>query len=255
MGVDWWFHDAIHDESAAACQRLSLMASELRAEVTNIMITLSRTPENIELILALMRRAQSVDREIAEWMRTLPDNWRSRTLCWQPMLPADADYAKAEVYPGRVDVYHDFWMASVWNNARTARLILMSLTVRCAAWACSPVDYRTTPEYAAAARTAIDMITDILASVPYHLGWHAKRGRMFGGQDETAFACGEDDGMKGLAGYFLTWPLACTMIQDYLTDNREYLYLYILCEAHAGWRTETASSRTAMGTRKTEVHW
>ncbi|KAK0611123.1 hypothetical protein B0T14DRAFT_571044 [Immersiella caudata] len=220
MGVDWWFHDAIHDESAAACQRLSLMASELRAEVTNIMITLTRTPENIELILALMRRAQSVDREIAEWMRTLPGNWRSKTLCWQPPLPPDADYAKAEVYPGRVDVYHDFWMASVWNNARTARLILMSLTVRCAAWACSPVDYRTTPEYAGAARIAIDMITDILASIPYHLGWHIKRKQVFGVQDETSFACGEDDGMKGLAGYFLTWPLACTMIQDYLTDNQ-----------------------------------
>jgi len=220
MGVDWWFLDAIHDENAAACQRLSLMASELRAEVTNIMVTLSRTPENIELILALMRRAQSVDREIAEWMRALPENWRSRTLCWQPMLPPDADYAKAEVFPGRVDVYHDFWMASVWNNARTARLILMSLTVRCAAWACSPVDYRTTPEYAGAARIAIDMITDILASVPYHLGWHVKRKQVLEGQTETGFACGEDDGMKGLAGYFLTWPLACTMIQDYLTDNQ-----------------------------------
>jgi len=222
MGIDWWFHDAIHDVNSAACQRLNLMASELRAEVTNIMVTLGRTPENIELILALMRRAQELDHELAEWMRALPDAWHYRTLCWQPMLPSDADYAKAEVYPGRVDVYNDFWMASVWNLARTARLILMSMTVRCAAWACSPVDYRTTPEYATAARTAVDTITDIIASVPYHLGWHVKRRQVFEDDGQTGFACGEDDGMKGLAGYFLTWPLACVVIQDYLTDTREW---------------------------------
>jgi hypothetical protein len=26
--------------------------------------------------------------------------------------------------------------------------------------------------------------------------------------------------MKGLAGYFLTWPLACVMNQDYVTDHQ-----------------------------------
>ncbi|KAK1753478.1 hypothetical protein QBC47DRAFT_303598 [Echria macrotheca] len=218
MGVDWWFRDAIHDENAAGCHRLNLMASELRAEVTSIMTTLARTPENVTLIRALGRRAQSLDQEISEWMRNLPESWQHKTLCWQDQV-ADTDIAEAEVYPGRVDIYNDFWIASVWNLARTARLILMSLTVRCAAWACSPIDYRTTPEYAWAARAAADTITDILASVPYHLNWHTKRKNLFT-DEPTAFACGEEDGLKGLAGYFLTWPLACVMIQDYLTDSQ-----------------------------------
>lgn len=217
MGAEWWLHDAVTDVSAAECQRINLKTSELRAEVNRIMTCVSRTPENIELMLALMRRAQQLDQEAAAWGKSLPDHWHYRTLCWEDNVPG-GDYARAEVFPGRVDVYADFWIASVWNMTRTARLILASVAVRCAAWACSPVDYRTTPEYATAARTGGDMITDIIASVPYHLGWHAKRKHLFDNKALSGFACGEEDGIKGLAGYFLTWPLACVMNQDYVSD-------------------------------------
>jgi hypothetical protein len=208
MGVDWWFASAISDHVAARCQHLNLQTATLRAEVTSIMTSLARTPANTALILSLMRRAQALDADLAAWMADLPPSWRHRPVHWQDQLPADES-----VFPGRVDAYPDFWIASVWNLARTARLICMSLAVRCAAWAVAPVDYRTTKEYAAAARTAGEMIGDILASVPYHLGWKGPTG---GGGGE--FACGDDHSMKGLAGYFLTWPLGCVIIQDYLTD-------------------------------------
>ncbi|KAK3496584.1 hypothetical protein B0T13DRAFT_489154 [Neurospora crassa] len=212
-------------------------------------------------ILSLMRRSQDLDRAVVDWMACLPPHWHYRTLCWQNYV-ANTDYAHAEVFPGRVDVYNDVWIASVWNMARVTRLILASITVRCAAWACSPVDYRTTPEYAHSARVCAEVIGDVLASVPYHLGWHyrTKRRRQQGqgqGQDRSnrnrnwndhddhddddeeeeeeedgeddeqkeeqlsGFGCGEDDdGIKGLSGYFLTWPLACVMGQDYLTEDQ-----------------------------------
>lgn len=210
MGVDWWFTSAISDHVAARCQHLNLQTATLRAEVTTIMTSLARTPSNTTLILALMRRAQALDADLAAWMADLPPAWRHRPVHWQDQLPADES-----AFPGRVDAYPDFWIASVWNLARTARLICMSLTVRCAAWVVAPVDYRTTKEYAAAARAAGETIGDILASVPYHLGWKGPPGAESGG---GGFACGDDHSMKGLAGYFLTWPLGCVMIQDYLTD-------------------------------------
>ena len=192
-----------------------------------------------------MRRSQDLDRAMVDWMASLPPHWRYRTLCWQNYV-ANTDYAHAEVFPGRVDVYSDVWIASMWNMARVTRLILASLTVRCAAWTCSPVDYRTTPEYAHSARVCAEVISDVLASVPYHLGWHyrTRKRRGQGGrgnrswdhadyededegeeeQDEeqlSGFGCGEDEeGIKGLAGYFLTWPLACVMGQDYLTEDQ-----------------------------------
>lgn len=183
------------------------------------MTTISRKPENVAFILSLLRRAQALDAECLAWMKSIPEQWQYKTLCWEDNVPR-GDYANAEVFPGRVDVYNDFWIASVWNMMRTARLILHSLAVRCAAWVCSPVDFRTTPEYATAARVCEEMITDIIASVPYHLGWHAKRRHLFANKDLSGFACGEDDCMKGLAGYFLTWPLACVNGQDYVTDRQ-----------------------------------
>lgn len=219
MGADWWLQDAVNDPHASNAQRLSLKTSELRAEVTATMATLSRTPENVETMRILMRRAQALDKEIADWMRNLPEMWHYKTLCWQGPIP-DGEYADAEVFPGRVDIYNDFWIASVYNVARTTRLYLGSIIVRCAAWICSPVDYRTTPEYASVSRICADTISDIIASVPYHLGWHIKRRDLFKNHALSGFACGEDDGLKGLGGYFLTWPLATVVSQDYATDNQ-----------------------------------
>ncbi|KAK4099939.1 hypothetical protein N658DRAFT_474304 [Parathielavia hyrcaniae] len=230
MGAEWWIQDAVFDPTAAECQRVCLKAGELRADVTRVLASAARTPENMALVQDLVRRAQALDKDATAWMSSVPEAWRYRTLCWQshslavPGGSNSSDYARAEVFPGRVDVYNDFWVASVWNQARAARLIVMSIAVRCAAWLCSPVDYRTTPEYATASRVCADNIADILASVPYHLGWHNKRREMFPGEDGAAFACGDENGMKGLAGYFLTWPLACIMMQDYATDaQRAYV--------------------------------
>ncbi|KAI0880969.1 uncharacterized protein GGS22DRAFT_78381 [Annulohypoxylon maeteangense] len=250
MGEEWWINDAVRDRAAAKCHRLMIKTGELRAEVTRLMNSMARTPSNIDVMLEMIRRLQAVDQEVVAWMRGVPSSWRYRTVAWEDSVPG-GDYGRAEVFPGRIDMYRDFYIASVWNTIRTARLVLMSLVVRCAAWVCSPVDYRTTREYATAARTCVDTITDIIASVPYHLGWHLKEGnrrriRQFlrhqqhddttttgfntytSTQDEDSsdnlglndgeFACGEANHVKALAGYFLTWPLTCLNSQDYTTD-------------------------------------
>ncbi|KAI2469173.1 hypothetical protein F4781DRAFT_422197 [Annulohypoxylon bovei var. microspora] len=253
MGAEWWIDDAVRDGTATQCHRLMIRTGELRAAVTALMNSTPRSPANIDVMLAMIRRLQAADQLVVAWMRDVPPAWRFRTVAWEDGVPPGGDYANAEVFPGRVDMYRDFYIASVWNTSRTARLVLMSLVVRCAAWVCSPVDYRTTPEYATAARTCVDTITDVIASVPYHLGWHlqpqnrqriAQFLRAQGQQDDGftsslglglgtddgdglgfglsggggEFACGETGHVKALAGYFLTWPLTCLNSQDYTTD-------------------------------------
>ncbi|KAI1385234.1 uncharacterized protein F4822DRAFT_432083 [Hypoxylon trugodes] len=267
MGAEWWIDDAVRDGTAAKCHRLMIKTGELRAEVTRLMSgTSASNPSssssyqssgaNVDVMLDMIRRVQAADREVVAWMRDVPEEWSYRTVAWEdgPTGAATPDYSKLEVFPGRVDVYRDFYIASVWNTARTARLVLASLVVRCAAWVCSPVDYRTTPEYATAARTCVDTITDIIASVPYHLGWHLRnRKRVAVALQQQAqnahfspsssnpsstqsstpfnflsggtFGCGDDNTnpqdegqVKALAGYFLTWPLICLVSQDYTTD-------------------------------------
>ncbi|KAH7325109.1 hypothetical protein B0I35DRAFT_175767 [Stachybotrys elegans] len=219
MGADWWSIDSVSNSHAATCQKLNLRTGELRAEVTRLMMTVPRTPDNIEVILNLMRRCQTVDQELVHWMAHLPDEFHYKTAAWEDNVP-NGDYSKAEVYPGRVDAYQDLWIASIWNMGRCARIILSSLIVRCAAWVCSPVDYRTTPEYATAARTCGEMITDVIASVPFQLGWFITRTHLLERVNIATSACGDESSCKGVLGYWLTWPLTVVNGQDFTTDSQ-----------------------------------
>ncbi|KAF4951541.1 hypothetical protein FSARC_12889 [Fusarium sarcochroum] len=219
MGVEWWITDNVKNHFGAECQRLNIRTAELRAESNRLMTTLSRSPENIELLLDIIRRCQILDQQHVAWANQLPDYFRFKSVAWEDYVP-NGNYALAEVFPGRIDAYQDLWVVSVWNMMRCSRIILASLIVRCAAWVCAPVDYRTTPEYATASRTCMATITDIIASVPYQLGWFSKRKDLLEQANLSAFGCGEEDALKGLPGYFLTWPLTCVQGQDYTTDDQ-----------------------------------
>ncbi|QUC18800.1 uncharacterized protein UV8b_03041 [Ustilaginoidea virens] len=219
MDTSWWIEDAVRDRHATECQRLCIKVGELRSEANRLLTTVSRTPDSMEIVIDMIRRCQAQDQACASWCKNLPDYFQCKTATWEDNIP-NGDYAKAEVYPGRVDVYNDLWVATVWNMLRCARIVLNSIIVRSAAWVCAPVDYRTTPEYANAARTTVDIITDVISSVPYQLGWFCKRKDLLDRANLSTFACGEDDSSKGLCGYFMTWPLALIQSLDYLTDSQ-----------------------------------
>ncbi|RYP92556.1 hypothetical protein DL770_001314 [Monosporascus sp. CRB-9-2] len=217
MGAQWWLEGAVKNQTASECQRVAIKAGELLDEVRRYMTVLQRTPENIEIVLEVIRRCQTVDQEAVSWMNSLPEHWQYKTVAWENHVPNN-DYSKAEVFPGRVDVYADAYIASVWNMVRTTRLILHIMIVRCAAWVCAPVDYRTTPEYATAARICVEISTDIIASAPPQLGWRPKRGDAVQRVQLGGFACGEEDSTKAFAGYSLAPSLVCVIGQDYTTD-------------------------------------
>ncbi|KAI2634477.1 hypothetical protein GGS21DRAFT_539321 [Xylaria nigripes] len=217
MGADWWLEDTDFGKIDMGARILMIKTSEIRAHMIEIMDRAVKTPQTVELMLDIIRKAQAMDREVAAWQQGLPPDWQHTTVAWEDNVP-NGDYGKAEVFPGRVDVYNDIWIASSANSARVCRLILHSMIVRCAAWVCAPVDYRITPEYATASSVCRDAITDIIASVPYFLGWNLKRkGQQAQTTNYGTFACGEE-GIKGLAGYLITWPLTVVISQDYATD-------------------------------------
>jgi hypothetical protein len=128
-------------------------------------------------------------------------------------------YGETELFPGRVDAYPDFVTAMAWNIGRVTRLLLASLNIRLAAWICAPVDYRTTPEYETSRGICEAIIPDIIASVPYHLGWHIN-GKRLGGSGLSAFACGEEGACKALPALFLIWTLTCIKNHDITTDEQ-----------------------------------
>ena len=217
--IDWWVDDELHNKYGVHYHRLSSRTSQLRGEANRLLASVGRTAEDDEVTKAMVAQCQALDKEIADWLQSLPESFRWRTLAWEDYNPK-CDYARAEAYPGRIDAYGDLWVVNLWNVMRCMRIVLASLIVRLTAWTISPADYRTTPEYATCARVCVEAIADIIASVPYQLGWFSKHEGLCERAQLSGFACGEDGGEKGLAGYFLLWPLTCIQGQDYLTDSQ-----------------------------------
>ncbi|KAM4065043.1 fungal specific transcription factor [Hirsutella rhossiliensis] len=217
LGIEWWANDPVCNGHTAEFQQLSGRTGLLRNEVNSLLGTLARTPENTKLMKEFIRRCRALDKEVVDWLQGLPDIYRWKTVAWEDYNPK-RDYAKAEAFPGRVDLYRDLWVVNMWNVMRCMRIVLASLIIRLTAWIISPADYRTTPEYAAISRTCGEAIADIIASIPYQLGWFSRRKDLHVAEQLSGFACGEDNTNKSLAGFFAIWPLVCVQGQDYLTD-------------------------------------
>lgn len=162
-----------------------------------------------------------MEKEYQEWEQKLPSYLKAKTVAW--VDNTGGDITKAEVCPGKVDVYYDIRVATLWNNARILRLYVSGVIVRCAAWICSPVDYRTTPEYSSASRLCLDLVTDIIASTPFLLGW--RHGTQDGGmrtEDLPHFTAslGNFGSRSGVGGFFAMWPLFSVSNTDFITDSQ-----------------------------------
>lgn len=222
MSVDWWLRGAVSEVAAAECQRLSIQAAQLQTAANKRLSTTARTADVAARVRSLKQQAGTLDRACVAWGERLPPTWKPQTIAWEDGR--------------RIDIYSDMYIASVWNLLRCTRLSLAAVAVRCAAWERAPADYRTTPEHVAAARDCPGLLSDIIASVPFHLGWHRqhrdvvekhyrqqRHERRINGADEPqpqppSFVCGDESDHKGLAGYFLAWPLAKVNSQDYTSD-------------------------------------
>ncbi|KAK4164966.1 putative transcriptional regulatory protein [Cladorrhinum sp. PSN259] len=267
LGTDWWMCDEYSDTLLAAAQRYALRCGELRADSTKLLAALSgERPLGSESIKKLRKEAQRVrdcDSSIASWLATIPEELRFVPFCWvseKDILAGllskkvkgndDGDinlnryYAQGDVFPGRVDVYPDFVTASAWNLARVTRLLLAATHIRLVAWMCTEAaDYRDAPEYAVSRRICEDAISDILASVPYHFGWHhANRGGPRGcghkgggrvcSNISSGFVCGTQTSdeassqgrtspsIKALPAFLLMWSLTCVKNHDVATPEQ-----------------------------------
>lgn len=224
------------DSFFATCQRFALKYSDLRTQVSLLMATAPRSAASIARMRELAKRAQEIDHDIASWLVSAPEDLRFRTLCWVweddlGLSPtgmggsgSGTSYGDSEVFPGRVDVYPDFMTASAWNLARVTRLLLASLSIRVTAYICAPVNYRTTPEYETSRRICEGTIAEIIASVPYHLGWHLNKRKDAAVESEalrlSGFACGQEHPWKALPSLFLLWSLTCVKNHDMTSEEQ-----------------------------------
>ena len=221
FGIDWWMAGGDTESLFADSQRFALGYSELRAEANRLLAnSASRSPESFAQIRQLAKRVQNLDHEIVTWLDSIPGELRPTLVCWVSGYGIGVDsYGEVEAFPGRVDKYPDFVTAMAWNVGRVSRLILASIGIRLMAWLCSPDDYRTTPEYETSSGACEAIISEIIASVPYHLGWRRDRIAL-GKSARSGFACGEEGTRKALPAMFLMWSLTCVKNHDICTEEQ-----------------------------------
>lgn len=229
--INWWSGENILDSATVRSQRFLMETSQLRRELERH-ITSCAGQQHIspdELIMYMLR-VRAIDNEMAAFLASLPNEYRPYTLAMAGEVPG-GDYENAEAFPGRVDMYSDITMASVWVGIRSCRLVMSYFAVRCMALTYPPgTDYRTLPNFIEEVRRCSSLIDDVVAAVPYFLGSTPPvssivQDTMPYGQNRAAtsasatsgFACGDDHGHgmpKALAGYLLIWPLAGAYTHD-----------------------------------------
>lgn len=105
----------------------------------------------------------ALDRDFAHWQSTRAEIYKPTTIghVHQPRTKLSVGF-----WPGRVDMYHDLYIAAAWNTFRIARLLILHLITRM-----SDV-LNTLSDHCSQDRTREEadcLIADMLASIPYHL--------------------------------------------------------------------------------------
>lgn len=221
-GADWWLREnELGDPTGTRFQRFALEISDLRGEVTRLMTVLPHNDTGIDHMLEMLTKIHNLDRQIAQWVDNLPAEYQPITLCWEPDSGNQLAISETAVFPGRVDIYHDLVSASMLNGMRAARIILASILIRCAAWICSPADYRSTPEYTTAVNIIRTNISEILSSVPFMLSTFSANAQQASQRVVAgSFLCGADEQAKMVGGLMVSWPLSTVRTCDFSTDEQ-----------------------------------
>lgn len=135
---------------------------------------LAETPHNPALeteAKEVLSFAQMVEGNLAEWYRTLPPEWKHRTIGVVSEFPSDEDLATTEKWPGEQHVYHDVPLASIVNDYRVCRIFCRRVIIACINWLRIGGHEDTDGEYDKSVFIIQQLVDDICACVPFHMNY------------------------------------------------------------------------------------
>lgn len=164
-----------------------------------------------EQLTAILDYATKVEAQVATWPDSVPDDW-----WWTPSHSFDnlpSHERKLYVYNRRVDIYHDIWVASVWNSYRGTMLMIQYAMLQALGFLGPPPLSRSAYRIVTAINIVQGLVDDICGSVPFNLGT-----KTFGGPGDRKEVRYPDDGVTkpsddyrksaaGLGGWFMLEPL------------------------------------------------
>ncbi|KAL4862125.1 hypothetical protein BDV12DRAFT_203344 [Aspergillus spectabilis] len=131
-------------------------------DVSEMIIIDQVTLLGLDKLQNLQTEAIALKNDIDEWQQAQPNHFRPTKI--GRIVPNTAHSGPQIGYwPGRIDVYPDFYVAATWNVSRVARCFLIYLISRLSDALGENSDLLNTLEEASS------QVEDIVASIPYHL--------------------------------------------------------------------------------------
>ncbi|KAE9382116.1 hypothetical protein N431DRAFT_321891 [Stipitochalara longipes BDJ] len=124
--------------------------------------TLLADPSHMSGLYQLKEATMALEADFAEWQSIRYPTFNPRTVGHVNQTRIGSR-PSVGYWPGRVDAYFDPYVAGVWNTSRTARLLLISLILKLSK---TMNDNET---HGREQKEALNIVEDIIASIPYHL--------------------------------------------------------------------------------------
>ncbi|KAF2810506.1 uncharacterized protein BDZ99DRAFT_313898 [Mytilinidion resinicola] len=154
--------DCLNQPSAHPLQSLDILFSRSSTVLRKIRTLLSAKVAIAEELHTIMRTASNLDDELANWATTRLHRWQYRTIGKFDPLMTEFKEGFFWLF-GRVDVYADLYISTIWNTYRKVRLMIIDVIFSCA----SKLNMRNS--FQPQVSTAQDLVDDIAASLCFHL--------------------------------------------------------------------------------------
>ncbi|KAL8803062.1 MAG: hypothetical protein Q9200_006366 [Gallowayella weberi] len=198
------------ENAASRLTSLSAPLSDFMAYANPILRNFQPFPSK-EQLMSIVDYAGEVEARLSTWPDTVPPDWHWKTSHTFDSLPSHE--RKLFMWNHRADVYHDIWVASIWNSYRGTMLMLQYLTLQALGMLNPPPLSRFALRIVTAINRVQDIVDDICGSVPFNLGT-----KTFGGPSDRSEVRYPDDGITkpssdyrksaaGLGGWFMIEPL------------------------------------------------
>ena len=142
-------------------------------EISNRVHTFADSEDRISCALDLIGRCSSCDFHLAQWAESSHASWQ-----YISTVDATSNMADLEILSRRSDTYTDVFIARSWNYYRVARIFIQVILIKY----CMYSDEQTMQAHLKSSTTdsrpgsvkfkqrLMDMVNDVCASIPFHLG-------------------------------------------------------------------------------------
>lgn len=180
---------------------------------SHALLSKQSAPPDQTKVNALRETARVLNRDIVQWQERQSVDFTPTTI--GHIFPTDIQ-SRAEVgyWPGRVDIYFDFYVAAVWNVSRLARCLLVNIILESGDILNDSLTDFQDPQ------DLVHQVEDIIASIPYHLT-----------MDVRSFLRGAQDAGQGISnperpagGFLLMHPIyAVSCLPTVPPEMQEYM--------------------------------